>query len=150
MSVVIVASGSGSPERKRLDEVLPSGVSRESLGLDAYARGFRMENYESAPGTFPAAEFTTHMIGVGGGTQRGCSLFWRDGRITKTRALHPGTMFTASAGPLDGLRWDGQLQMLTLSMDPDSMQAALPEPYSRPPVVLQPIRAGDRDRCPLR
>lgn len=52
--------------RRRLHELLPSDVLLRELALELQVEGFRMEDYSSPPGTFPGAQFTTHMVGVGG------------------------------------------------------------------------------------
>jgi len=104
-----------------------------------------MQDYSIPPGTFADNQFTSHMIGVTGAEQGPCSLFWRDGGVTKTRSTSPGLIFTASAGPLGALRWDGQFRMLTLSIEPATMETVLPEPFARRPVELLPTRAGAAD-----
>jgi hypothetical protein len=65
-----------------------------------------------------------------------------DRGVTKARYAGPGTSFIVSAGPVDALRWDGWLTMLTLSIAPETMETVLPEPFTKRPVELVGIRAG--------
>src|SRR5262245_41909322 len=131
--------------RRRLHELLPSNALLSNIALEVQAEGFRMEEYRSRPGTLPEIQFASHMVGVGGAEQGPCSLFWRDRGVTKTQSASPGIFFTLSPGLLGPVHWDGQLRMLTLSIEPATMETVQPEPFTYRHVELLPIRAAASD-----
>jgi hypothetical protein len=144
VSDLIVEHGEMSG-RRRLHDLLPSDAILRDLTLEAQAEGFRMEDYTVPPGTLPAAQFATHMIGVGEAVHGPCSMSWcgRDG--INTRPLSRGLIFISSPGPVDIVYWDGEIRMLSLSIESATMEAVLPEPFTRRPVELLTIRAGASD-----
>jgi AraC family transcriptional regulator len=144
VSDVIVEHGEMSG-RRRLHDLLPSDALLRDLTLEAQAEGFRMEDYTVPPGTLPAIQFTNHMIGVAEAVHGLCSMSWCGRGVINTQSLSRGLIFISSPGPIDIVRWDGEIRMLSLSIESATMEAVLPEPFTSRPVELLTIRAGASD-----
>lgn len=125
------------------DLTIPHGTVR-LLSADTVAEDIVLEEHESPPGEFPDSQFLSHMIGIGK-VSVPCSMFWKENGLEKTGSLRPGSVFLSTAGLQTGVRWGGYLQMLALSIGIQAMERALPEPFTKRPIELIVLRAGEPD-----
>ncbi len=121
----------------------PQG-SMKLLGAATTTGELILEEHDSPPAEFPDTEFMSHMIAIAQ-VYVPCSIFWKEQGIEKKDAIRPGTVFLSTAKLQSGFRWDGRFQALVLSIDMLTMERALPEPFTKPPVELITLRAGRRD-----
>jgi AraC family transcriptional regulator len=121
----------------------PQGSMR-LLGAATTTGELILEEHDSPPAEFPDCEFLSHMIAIAQGGVP-CSIFWKEQGVEKQSAVRPGTVFLSTAKSQTGFRWDGRFQTVVLSIDTLTMERALPEPFTKPPVELITLRAGERD-----
>lgn len=145
MSLILIPGRRRPATKQQLEELLPAGAIRQTLRLDQVASGFRLEDYDSPPGAMPPVHFMRHLAGVLLAPPDDCALFWREARSERSRQVGSGMMFTTPVGPFQGVRWNGRLQARTLSIEPAAMEAALPEPFIKPPVELRQVYLGECD-----
>jgi AraC family transcriptional regulator len=126
------------------DLTAPKGTLKV-LGAVTTAEELILEEHDAPPAEFPDSQFLTHMIGISKGTSP-CSVFWKENGIEMKSAVQPGTIFLSTAKRQSGIRWDGRYQTLVLSIGIETMERALPEPFTKSPVELITLRAGAPDR----
>jgi AraC family transcriptional regulator len=114
------------------------------VGGSDMTEGLILEEHESPPAEFPETQFLTHMIGIGCAPVH-CPMSWKESGLEKTGVLVPGSVFLSTAALQSGIRWGGQLRMMVLSIGIEMMERALPEPFTKRPVDLITLRAGERD-----
>lgn len=108
------------------------------------SEGLILEEHVSPTAELPDFQFLTHTIGVGH-TTTPFSMFWRENGLEKAAPVGNGTLFLSTAKLQAGVRWTGLMRMDVLSIGIPTMEQALPEPFTRPPVELVIIKAAAPD-----
>jgi hypothetical protein len=108
------------------------------------SEGLILEEHVSPTAELPDFQFLTHTIGVGH-TTTPFSMFWRENGLEKAAPVGNGTLFLSTAKLQAGVRWTGLMRMDVLSIGIPTMEQALPEPFTRPPVELVTIKAAAPD-----
>jgi AraC family transcriptional regulator len=121
----------------------PGGASK-LLGTIPTPEELILEEHDCLATEFPDSEFLTHMISVTRWSAGG-SIFWRERGVEKRDVLRPGGVFLSTAKPQTGFRWDGPFSASVMSIGLRTMEQALPEPFTKPPIELISLRAGKRD-----
>jgi AraC family transcriptional regulator len=121
--------------------ITPQGTMKT---VGASSEGLILEEHVSPTAELPDFQFLTHSIGVGH-TTAPFSMFWKENGLEKAAPVGNGTLFLSTAKLQTGVRWTGHMRMDVLSIGIPTMEQALPEPFTRPPVELVTIKAADPD-----
>lgn len=115
------------------------GAAAEPLpglcGASVCAGGFVLERHEVPPGELGDMEFRCHLVAL----ERNPTPFrltWKEDGMERNADTGPGHVFIRSQQPMRGLRTGGTQRCIALSIDPEAMELALPEPFSGRPVEL--------------
>jgi AraC family transcriptional regulator len=121
--------------------ITPQGTMK-TVGTSS--EGLILEEHVSPTAELPDFQFLTHTIGVGHTITPFC-MFWKENGLEKAAPVGNGTLFLSTAKLQAGVRWTGLMRMDVLSIGIPTMEQALPEPFTRPPVELVTIKAADPD-----
>ena len=124
------------------DLLTPQGTVKV-LGASTSAEELILEEHDAPPTELPEIQFLTHMICIVKGTVP-FSIFWKE-RVEKSARIGPGSVFLSTAQLQSGFRWEGRFQAVVLSIGIQTMERALPEPFTKRPVELTVLRAGGPD-----
>ena len=128
---------SGIPiDRGGVIEPLP-GV----YGASIRSRGFILERHEVPAGEFGDCEFRSHLVALETNPMP-FRLTWKENGVERTVDTGPGHVFIRSQQFMRGLRTGGTQRCVALSIDPEAMELALPEPFTGRRVELAPIGIG--------
>ncbi len=105
------------------------------------SHGFVLERHDVPAGAFGELAFRTHLVVVERGPEH-FRLTWKEDGRDRTAESGPGHAFIRSQQLIRKLWIGGRQQCLALSIDPDAMELALPEPFSARAVELAPIPIG--------
>jgi len=105
------------------------------------APGLILERRSVPAGEFPDSEFHSHVVAVERSSSR-IRLSWKDNGLNRDAESGPGHVFIRSQQPMRALRISSPQICVALSIDPATMELALPEPFRRSRVELPPKGIG--------
>jgi AraC family transcriptional regulator len=106
--------------------------------------GLILAEYNFPPVEVPPYEITTHVAGVFRDSPP-CFMHWREGGRARRFRTDPGTLAILSSQPMPVVRFDGLTRVLALSLSVETMEQALPEPFTNRPVMLASLIPGPPD-----
>jgi hypothetical protein len=123
-------------------ELLPAQAATKVIPVSL--AGLHLEDYIIPRAEIPGHEITTHVAGVFRDSPP-CFVHWTEGGRAQRIRMDPGTIGIRSPQPMPVSRSDGPTRILALSVNVETMEQALPEPFTRRPVRLAPLMAGPPD-----
>jgi AraC family transcriptional regulator len=97
------------------------------------------------PAEVRSYEITTHVAGVFRDSPP-CTMHWTESGRTQRYRTDPGTLCILSPQSMPTVRADGLTRSLALSLSVEAMEQALPEPFTKRPVMLASLMPGPPDR----
>jgi AraC family transcriptional regulator len=123
-------------------ELLPAPAAANVIPVSL--AGFHLEDYNVPTAEIPDHELTAHTVTMIRDSPP-CFMHWTErGRAQKGR-MDPGTLSMRSPQPIGAVRSDGPIRFLALSLSVETMEQALPEPFTKRPVKLASLMAGPSD-----
>src|SRR5215471_8965655 len=124
-------------------KLLPSQAAADVIPVSL--AGFHLEDFIIPTTEIPGHEFTTHMVGMVRDSPP-CFVHWTMSGCAQRIPMGPGSMWMRSPQPVPVVRSDGPTRVLALSLSVETMEQALPEPFTKRRVELASLMAGPLDR----
>ena len=106
--------------------------------------GFHLADFIIPPAEAPAYEISAHLVSVFRDLPP-CFVHWTESGRARRNRIEPGTLFLRSPQPMPVVRTDGPTRTLSLRLSVETMEQALPEPFTKRPVNLASPMAGPPD-----